>query len=88
MLSAADSIGTSTFTPLEALAAGAAIGSLIVIVLILAFVLGSRRKEREPEPEAMPLSATRDAWATPASTPGHAPRGDATAAQHVLYLRP
>jgi hypothetical protein len=81
-------IQASMFTNTEALSMGAVVGTIIVIALILAFVLGARRKDREPEPEQSPHSPERDAWATPISTPGHAPHGDADAPEHIIYTRP
>jgi hypothetical protein len=64
---------------------GLAIGILIVVGLIAAFVLGSRRKEKEPLPIATEPGPPSGApgphsdpgsWSTPASTPGEAPQGE------------
>jgi hypothetical protein len=78
----------SVFTDSEALSMGLVVGVIIVAVLILAFVLGARRHDRELEPDWDPHSPQRDAWATPPTTPGHAPHGDATAPGHIAYTRP
>jgi hypothetical protein len=75
-------------TTLESLSMGAVVGAIIVIALILAFVLGARRKDREPEPDQTPHSPERDAWATPPTTPGHAPHGDPSTPEHVTYTKP
>jgi hypothetical protein len=79
---------TSHITGAEAVSVGAVIGTFIVGVLILAFVIGARLKEREEAPDQSPLSQGRDAWSTPPSTPGHAPHGDAGSPQHYNYLKP
>ncbi|QMU69568.1 DUF6479 family protein [Streptacidiphilus sp. P02-A3a] len=55
---------------------GGALGVIIVLVLIGAFVVGAWRKEREPAPELEPHSPERESWATPPSTPGRHPHGD------------
>ncbi|MFC1408563.1 DUF6479 family protein [Streptacidiphilus sp. N1-12] len=68
------------------------IGVVVVVGLIAAFVLGSRRKEREPAPVApdlgpppghaaarptgQPTDPGQGSWSTPPSTPGRAPQGD------------
>ncbi|MHA6758439.1 DUF6479 family protein [Streptacidiphilus sp. PAMC 29251] len=76
------------FTDGEGLSLGLVMGVIVVAALILAAVLGARRKEREPEPDRMPHSPERDAWSTPLSTPGHAPHGDASTPEHIIYTRP
>ena len=57
---------------------GGALGVIIVLVLIGAFVVGAWRKEREPAPELEPQAPERELWATPPSTPGRHrdPHGD------------
>ena len=87
-LSIPTTTGASALTGAEAVTFGAIIGVVIIAVLILAFVLGSRRKEREPEPDPSPHSPERDAWSTPPSTPGHAPHGDPGVPSHYVNLRP
>jgi hypothetical protein len=66
------------------------VGVVVVVGLIAAFVLGSRRKEKEPPP-TLPDPSTQPggpdgqapgpaggSWSTPPSTPGRAPRGEDT----------
>jgi LPXTG-motif cell wall-anchored protein len=72
----------SPLTGAEAVTIGVVLGVIIVLVLIVAFVLGARRKEREPSPELEPLPPNRDSWATPPATTGHAPHGDPNTAGH------
>jgi hypothetical protein len=72
----------------SAVVIGVVAGLIIVAVLIGAFVLGSRRKEKEPIADQDPHSPERDSWATPISTPGHAPHGDANAPGHHIDARP
>ncbi|TDU04987.1 hypothetical protein EDD99_3470 [Streptomyces sp. 846.5] len=66
---------------------GVVVGVLIVAVLILAFVLGARRKDREPVPDRSPHSPERESWSTPPSTPGHAPLGDSANPEHLKFRR-
>lgn len=87
-LSTAALTGAAGLTSTEALVYGAVVAAVIVAALLLAFMLGARRQVKEPEPDPEPHSPERDAWATPPTTPGHAPHGDPTAPQHVVYTRP
>ena len=80
-------LAASSLTGAEAVTTGVAVAVVLVAALILAFVLGSRRKEREPEPDQMPRSPERDSWATPLWTTGHAPHGDPTVPSHFVYTR-
>ncbi len=61
---------------------GAVVGLVIVAALIVAFVLGSRRKEKEPVPDLDPMNPVRDSWATPRFTPGHEHHGDPLSPVH------
>ncbi len=61
------------------------VGVLVVIMLIAAFVWGSRRREKEPppapvdptvsDPAEQPGGPDADSWTTPPATPGEGPRG-------------